>query len=453
MLEISLIPVVVFLVMGFINFGQLNELMRITTIVLLVTGIVQYCKQFKIEIGALEAQQDGGHSRDYQLRSDNWSALSLRPGYNENLQSWADFKDQMGGAIQDSDDTYSEDTSETGDEDEISQVDNHNVGYNFDREVNGDLTQANVGYRLKSSNWSALSLWPGYNEHVAKWNDPLFVNPHNKMPNYSFYYKNKHYDKGLEWPVHREYWVQQGGQPSDPCKYVQNYDAEGQALFKISDCKDTLKGSVDASYRDGQGNVKCKGTDNYSFICRREATGGGDGDKGDKGDGEDGNIKSEEIIELTSKDGEQKIGRGTNHSQLTLMNESNLSLLRFVSMTDKLKYREPVELVHNIYKDGQNVPRFVKYGQYLQSHYSGPRWRTFYLLDANDPNKTGNIKSGSLIHIWASEDDVQEDGQHFVGLVKDYLARTVTRDKATIFKITGTGKTKACICPDQPLYP
>jgi len=139
---------------------------------------------------------------------------------------------------------------------------------------------------------------------------------------------------------------------------------------------------------------------------------------------------------------------------------TNLSKLRLVhpdhSPTQQtvLNYGETVYIMHNAYVNNQNQPKFIKYGERLQSHQDGTSFHAFKIYDANNRNKRGAIEPGAEIYLCRGE------GEHMHLRVED--DKTVSSnndiDAATRFKIIlnrvfEPHDRNLCVCSNEIIYP
>jgi hypothetical protein len=142
---------------------------------------------------------------------------------------------------------------------------------------------------------------------------------------------------------------------------------------------------------------------------------------------------------------------GTNLSKLRLVHPNHSKTKQTM-----LQYGEPVYLMHNTYFNNMNVPKFIKYGERLQSHQDGPLFRTFKVFDANNKDKKGAIEPGTEVYLCRGD----QEGDNVFLKVEDNKTVTSknTVDKAARFKITLKRVYEAhdrnlCVCSNEVIYP
>lgn len=141
---------------------------------------------------------------------------------------------------------------------------------------------------------------------------------------------------------------------------------------------------------------------------------------------------------------------------------TNLSKVRLVHPKHKadkqmqLKYGDPVYLMHNTYFNNSNLNRFIKYGDRLQSHQTGPLFRTFKIFDANNKSNTGPVVSGAPILLARGDEDgetifLKVEGDKSVSSKNP--ASTASRFTVNLKRVFEIGNRNLCVCPNEILYP
>lgn len=142
---------------------------------------------------------------------------------------------------------------------------------------------------------------------------------------------------------------------------------------------------------------------------------------------------------------------GTNLSKLRLIHPNHSKTKQTM-----LKYGEPVYIMHNAYFNNMNVPKYIKYGERLQSHQDGPLFRAFKVYDADNREKTGAIEPGAEVYLCRGD---QDGDSVYLKVEND---KTVTSksaiDGATRFKITlrrvfESHDRNLCVCSNEIIYP
>jgi hypothetical protein len=140
---------------------------------------------------------------------------------------------------------------------------------------------------------------------------------------------------------------------------------------------------------------------------------------------------------------------------------TNLSKLRLVhpnhSPTQQtvLNYGETVYIMHNAYINNQNQPKFIKYGERLQSHQDGTSFRAFKIYDANNRNKRSAIEPGDEIYLCRDEEGEQthlrvEDDKT---VSSNNAMDTATRFKIILNRVFETHDRNLCVCSNEIIYP
>lgn len=180
-----------------------------------------------------------------------------------------------------------------------------------------------------------------------------------------------------------------------------------------------------------------------------------------------GVLYSGDIIDLIS--GDTIMQRGLVNSQIIfdkpLPNvKTNLSKVRLIHAAQKhdpqkqspIKYGDPVYIKHNALINNNNQPRFIKYGDRLQSHQDGPLFRVYKLYSKKDQKSQDFVRYGDDILI--SRGDQTGDNIYLkVESDKSVSSEAAVSDATTyglsLVRVYELYDKNLCVCPQETLYP
>jgi len=177
-------------------------------------------------------------------------------------------------------------------------------------------------------------------------------------------------------------------------------------------------------------------------------------------------IYSGDIVNVFS--GNKCLQRGLVNSQVVFKDPlpevtTNLSKLRLVhskkhdpTQQTVLNYGDEVYLMHNALHNNHNKSFYVKYGDRLQSHQTGPMFNTYVIFDAKDNAKKGPIDPDGEVIIARADETT---GNRFLKINKDNTVSPAASQKdASVFNINivrvyEVNNRNLCVCPDDILFP
>lgn len=143
---------------------------------------------------------------------------------------------------------------------------------------------------------------------------------------------------------------------------------------------------------------------------------------------------------------------GTNLSKLRIVHANKHSLTKQVP----INYGDPVNIMHNAYFNNKNEPRYVKYGERLQSHQEGPLFRVFKIVDPANPTRTGPVEPGQDILLMRGDVEGKniylkvEDDKTVSSIAEQTNAAKFQIELVRVYELHNKN---LCVCPNEVLYP
>jgi hypothetical protein len=178
-----------------------------------------------------------------------------------------------------------------------------------------------------------------------------------------------------------------------------------------------------------------------------------------------GTLYSGDLIDITTED--LYLQRGTIDSQIVFDKAltkvgTNLSKLRMVNPNHRrarqtpLNYGESVYIMHNAYFNNMNAPKFVKYGEHLQSHQDGPMYRSFKVFKADNKEQQGAVEPGAEVYLARGDqegDDIYLKVEDDKSVTSKNTMDNATRFKVTLKRVYEAHNRNLCVCSNETIYP